>query len=267
VYAAASVLSFFAVLPIAPFAHKLHRVLTIAVAVAFIVSTVYTLSAFPFTPADNIKVYFQQQVELPPQTTPEVPAKATTLLVGVSPFVQRLADELPSAFGKHISCEPYHLRGPGLTGCTWDTSASAWMPSPSHKTINASDWVKYTAERSNATSLRIKVQGQNTRDCRIFFDSRFVDYFHVRGGTPDTRPAFPIPEGGVNEIRLWSRDWGKEWVVDAGWTGVPAEGERIRGRVACEWAEYESGAAGGKSRSGGRIPALEDVIANLPDVS
>jgi hypothetical protein len=88
--------------------------------------------------------------------------------------------------------------------------------------------------------------------------------------------GYEVSEDGVSEVRLWSRTWGKEWVVDVDFGGrVEGEG-KIKGRVACEWVEYESATVGvyeseqeenGRGRGrriNGKIPALEEVLTFLP---
>jgi hypothetical protein len=77
VYTSVAVLAFLIILPVAPFAHKLHRTLTLLVALVFTLGLVYTLFAAPFTPPAPMKVYFAQSLELPP-TQP--------LLSGTEPY-------------------------------------------------------------------------------------------------------------------------------------------------------------------------------------
>jgi hypothetical protein len=127
------------------------------------------------------------------------------------------------------------------------------------------------------------VTGANTRACRIYFDSARVTKFHVHGASDvDLQPGYPMPPGGVPELRLWSRTWGRTFAVDVEWEEEkktpplssddggegPGEGDPepkgLSGRVACEWAEYESGRVGDESEEGGSIPALEEVLGFLP---
>jgi hypothetical protein len=81
--------------------------------------------------------------------------------------------------------------------------------------------------------------------------------------------GYGVPPGGLREVRLWSRTWGRTFVVDVVWEDGPGgggdeEGPGLAGRVACEWAEYESGRVGDESGEGGKIPALEEVLSFLP---
>jgi hypothetical protein len=94
-----------------------------------------------------------------------------------------------------------------------------------------------------------------------------------------------MPPNGIPELRLWSRTWGRTFMVDVEWgeetqktltvsstDGGEGLGEAepepepkgLSGRVACEWAEYESGRVGDESGEGGSIPAFEEVLAFLP---
>lgn len=78
--------------------------------------------------------------------------------------------------------------------------------------------------------------------------------------------GYEIGKAGLLEVRLWSRTWGRKFVVDVEWEGDSGGGEGmgLTGRVACEWAEYESGRVGDESGEGGKIPALEEVLGFLP---
>lgn len=81
-----------------------------------------------------------------------------------------------------------------------------------------------------------------------------------------------MPQDGVRELTLWSRTWGRTFVVDVHWV-KESESEldnsevesnsTVMGRVACEWVEYESATVGGGG-SGGKIPAFEEVLSFLP---
>ena len=64
VYAPISLLSFLILLPLAPFMHKVHRLLTIAILLIFMVSTTYVWLAPPFSPSARLKVFFAHEAEL-----------------------------------------------------------------------------------------------------------------------------------------------------------------------------------------------------------
>ena len=85
--------------------------------------------------------------------------------------------------------------------------------------------------------------------------------------------AFPIPEEGLDWMWLWSREWNKTFVVEVAWDADEVNLNMTKttmttglsGRVACEWAEYESGTVGLPSAPlTGAIPAYEEVLDYLP---
>jgi hypothetical protein len=78
------------------------------------------------------------------------------------------------------------------------------------------------------------------------------------------RVGYEIPAEGIRELKLWGRTFGRTFVVDAAWSPASGDTEGVRGRVSCMWNEHESGAAGGASRAGGRIPAYEEALAGFP---
>jgi len=191
---------------------------------------------------------------------------------------------------------------------------------------NEGQFPKAGVERVGASSARIGVKGRNTRSCRVYFDSAPVYQYVVRppgrnarqgaaddgdltneydagvAGRKGMQEGYEVGPTGVKEVRLWSRTWGRAFVVDVNWGQyAPPEGSStnrsvsvesaLRGRIACEWAEYESpmvdhgtvlGVNGtqadyGKGAYMGmglaeefdglrpKVPALEEVLAFLPD--
>ena len=297
-------------LPLTPFAHKLPRSLNVAVGALLAVLLVGLWSAFPFTQVAPFRVYFQQSIELSARTSspgPVIPSahppslaivSADTTLTGLKRYVDRyVAPGIPSSWSADVSCDPKGLR-PDLMTCKW---ATGLLPSPSGNTSLSPSfsesaaarrrvqWLDVETERLNATRALISVHGENTRGCRLYFD-RPINYIHVRSSGRDGEPGklqggYEMPAGGVKEARLWSRTWGKTFVVEVGWeqeaeTGHEHEqavlrtenGEekeedgrmarKLSGRAACEWAEYASGALGGLES--GTIPAFEEVKAFLP---
>jgi hypothetical protein len=211
-----------------------------------------------------MKVYFAQSLELRNGSTVGRPV---TTLAGVQPFVAAaVVPALPSTWARdaNVSCGTDDLgRGPGLASCTWQ---SALVPSPG-RAKHAGRWLEWTAERLNGTAVRVTLAGTNSRACRVYFDSRPVSAFAVSGaGKRGTRlrAAYDMPAEGVREVRLWSRAWERSFVLDASWAPESGDTAGVAGRVACLWAEHESGAAGGGSGVGGTIPAFEEVRAALP---
>ncbi|KAH9949297.1 hypothetical protein B0H21DRAFT_147569 [Amylocystis lapponica] len=291
IYTALAFFSLLIFIPIAPFAHKLHRWLTLIVAVIFAMTLIASWVAFPFTRDEPFKVFFQQSVELgiPPVSHTDLAnahfgdtAKVLTELTGLPGYVDRLIiPELPSSKGKEVACTPTDLK-PGLITCKWEGEL---FPSPGNYDANALgdnssllasapavaavDWLHVKAVRVNATRAIISLTGTNTRACRLYFDKPITSYHvHDHGAGVEATgqlAGYEIPKEGATEIRLWSRTWDNEFVVEFGWEGT--DDGTMDGRAACEWAEYASalaGGGGGGGTSSARIPALEEVKQFLP---
>lgn len=305
-YASLSVLSLLIFLPITPFAHRLHHWLTIAILVVFALTLTASWMMFPFSQERPYKVFFQQQVEIgtsygvssdqsplaftsqgtesrdgthdsadPPSSN----VRVWTSLTGLSGYLNdRVIPELPSSWGKDVHCARTGIR-PGLMECKWE---SELVPSPGGNRTDEDDvrWLDVKTTRLNQTQGMIFVKGTNTRGCRLYFNKP-VKYYKIHdidsGGahaaaasaTGEFLPGYEVPEGGVKEVRLWSREWDRGFLVEVGW-GEDVDGalasEAFEGYAACEWAEYASASEGGSSPAGrtGLIPALEEVKAFLP---
>ena len=286
VYGALAILSTLIVLPIAPFAHKMHGRLNFLIIVIFAATTLYCLWVHPFTQVAPMKVRFVQQVHLGTHTTlplteqssnsrlthlpglhlgDEV-ASATTSILGLPGHVQKVVSELPSSQGKDVKCEKLSI---GLTNCTWPVDGE-WIPSPGGNT--STGWVTGDIKRvdGKTSQATIHVRGTNTRGCRIYFDQPVYDY-NVRSLDGDRwdgtqQDGYEIPPEGITTLFLWSRTWDRNFKVEVtfGPEGLDPE-PPLSGRVACEYSEYASGMAGaGGVGRGGRIPAYEEVLRFLP---
>ena len=329
------------VLPLAPFAYKLrpYRPLTMLICLIFILTTLYALLAFPFSIESPLKIYFQQRVQFPSvpvhsaMTHAPGSPKVITSLVGPERYIRSLVPYLPSSQANEndVSCKNDEAKA-GLVTCEWE-SGSRMMPVPGtfdgdddDVNWNEGQFLKVGVERVGASSARIGVKGRNTRSCRVYFDSAPVYQYVVRppgrnarqgaagdgdltneygagvGESSDMQEGYEVGPTGVKEVRLWSRTWGRAFVVDVDWGQyTPSEGSStnrsasdesaLQGRIACEWAEYESamvdhgmalgvngtqadygeGAYMGVSLADDvdglrpKIPALEEVLAFLPD--
>ncbi|KAI0343578.1 hypothetical protein BDW22DRAFT_1356037 [Trametopsis cervina] len=281
VYGFLSAMSLLIFIQAAPFAHNIHRLVYLAALVVLIASLVVSWTAFPFTPEAPLKVFFQQSVELSPASTvstsadgrtrPSIPAytaRAVTKLTGVSAYTDRmLIPELPSAFGKNVTCETSKGVLPGLSACSWQSDL---IPSPggslslsNFTSANVSNWFSAKTVRLNDTTARFIIQGVNTRSCFISF-SKPITSFEVLGSGARVQPGYEAPEGGLNTILLWSRTWGKEFAVEATWGGA-SPGSQMEGRIGCNWAEYASGTAGSPHADiSAQIPAYEEALSFLP---
>ena len=275
------------ILPIAPFAHKIHGRFNFLIIMVFVAVTLYCLSTHPFTQVAPMKVRFIQQVHLgKPAVLPlteqssnseptPIPGlhredevlSATTSIFGLPERVQKVVSELPSSHGKDVKCEESPI---GLTNCTWPVDEE-WFPFPGGNT--SSGWVTGDIKPVDGKTSQaiIHVRGTNTRGCRIYFDQPIFDY-KVRAFDGDRwdgtqQDGYEIPPEGITTLFLWSRTWDRNFEVEVtfGPEGVdPAP--PLSGKLACEYSEYASGIAGAGrvGRVEGRIPAFEEVLRFLP---
>ncbi|KAA1477505.1 hypothetical protein DENSPDRAFT_828844 [Dentipellis sp. KUC8613] len=324
VYIPLSLLSLFVVLPIVPFAHTLHRWLTYLLAVVFVISTAYAWLSFPFDDdGGKFKVFWSQKVELgnltafPVRTswlgtTPPTTyggdlraQKAITQLTAAAGYVSRVAKDLPSSWtGDDMTCADGQIR-PGLTTCSWAVER-AFFPNPAQPSAQAIEaqqsddvWLRANATRLAAGAARFEIAGTNTRACRLYVDSRkIVRYRVLRGGAKSELDdgawqEHEIPKGlDIKEVRLWSRTWGRRFVVEVSWDeeassrggDLEKKDDAVHGRVACEWAEYsgpwskssldhlhrlkKQGEDDDKTSEqysdGARIPSLEESLMFMP---
>ena len=291
VYGALAMLSALIMLPLAPFAHKLHGRLNFLVIFIFIATTLYCFYTPPFTQLSPTKVRFVQQVHLGTRTdlplteqssdvgTTRPPTlqhknedeilSASTSLIGLPQYVQQIVSELPSSQGQDVKCESIPT---GLTNCTWSVE-DKWFPSPGGN--SSSGWVTGDIKRvdGKTSTATIHVRGTNTRGCRMYFDQPIYDY-KVRALDGDRwdgtqQDGYETPPEGITTLYLWSRTWDRNFEVEVtfGAEGVdPAPS--LSGKLACEYSEYISGIAGAggarRLERQGRIPAFEETLRFLP---
>ncbi|KAI3619598.1 peptidase family m28 family [Moniliophthora roreri] len=176
----------------------------------------------------------------------------------------------------------------------WRTSPNPWFSANIRNQLFNDSSAPHTMHPVRGASIFIR--GTNTRNCRVYFDQpvaryRVRDSEHGLDVSWDTQKGYSVPETGLNEVSLWSRDWGKNFVLDVIWkeqdlgfgvqaTQKPFHSQRQTqrtGKVACEWAEYESGMAGlertvppgtpmksSDSKLEAKIPAFEEILSFLP---
>jgi len=292
-YVILSVFSILIVLPIAPFTRKLHRWVTYAVCLVFLVGTIYGVFAFPFNSGKGkMKIYFQQEVEINVSgavqssadsvsqtvhpnnegfsvTNQSYPVNVTsrTALSGPLELLRDLiVPRLPSSSGKNVTCEEAKAnRRMGLAMCSW---ADDLLPDPCPDCgLSEMEWLTFNATKLEERRAMIDIGGVNTKSCRIYFDSK-VRWFRVidqETGTEEKDGYLDFNEG-LDEIRLWSWTWGKVFKVEFGWDEGTTD--VMRGRAACEWTEYGGKAVetgnGSKGRRGARIAAYEQLLEYLP---
>ncbi|KAI0071085.1 hypothetical protein K474DRAFT_1630985 [Panus rudis PR-1116 ss-1] len=287
VYAAVSILSTLLLLNIAPFAHKIHHGLTLFVFIVFIISLVYSWTIFPFSREAPLKLFFQQKLELDipslrqpqeslSQVVPEGSVvRAVTYLAGPKRYMESnlILPELPSSWGKNVTCEVDSSLRPGLWACGWNSDL---LPSPggedtlpSSPHTKASDWLQANITRTGPASAFAVIKGTNTRSCRLKFD-HFISSYNVLNGSPGGarfQPGYEISERGVNDLILWTRTWDNEFRVELDWSNGTSVVETLplSGKVACEWQEFASASAGAPwAATSGQIPAYEEVLHFLP---
>ena len=267
-YGVVSLLALLLILPMSPFSIKVHRWLTFLVLAIFVLATVYAWATFPFTHQAPLKLYFAQTVDLDSSGTGF--DRITTALSGPKKFLLHyIIPELPSASGKSVECHDATDRV-GLQTCTWQVDKEM-APSPGGDSIpyntTGLPWVTYSVARKGTNNAQINVQGLNTRYCTLEFTNRRISKFSVVGdGKQGLQRGYDIPEQGVGQIQLWSRNFGKQFAATVEWKDGDAvdHDDEVQGRVSCGWDEYERATIGG-GRSGGKIPSLEEVYQFLPE--
>jgi hypothetical protein len=218
--------------------------------------------------------------------------KVITSLYGVPEYLQSdIIPTLPSAQNQKVECFKSQSKL-GLIGCYWNSGAemiprpgsapqlSVDLPStatpPNNSTtpyFDEMDFFQAEVMRTTPTSARFSIRGKNSRNCRLYFDNRNIIKYDVNGAAHGMQRHYTMPQDGISQLRLWSREWDKAFIVDVEWRDYLGLGEGLKGRVACEWAEYASASAGvpgqgedpkkGGFRSA-KIPALEELLSFLP---
>lgn len=245
VYLAIGLVSIFIALPIAPIAFQLHRATTFFLALVLLSTMIYNLVAFPFSPLNPLKVYFQQSIDLDWGSN-------QVQLVTVAPFTN-LVNNFPSARSSPVECKNDNARI-GLVNCAWTGPA----PNVTLDTHSPADWMSSVVRRTGVNVAEIEIRGRNTRSCRVYSDTPIASV-SVEGGHWEKDSPSQSNET-FKEIRLWSRTWDKNFKVRVTWASdddsKSAESGRTTrtGRLACEWAEWDSG----------QIPALDEMRTFLP---
>jgi Peptidase family M28 len=263
------IIGFFSVLllvPIGPFIHRFTYHVPTFLLFIFIGTFIYNALAFPFSAQNRLKVYFVQTVDLESGTN-------LVRLSGVGNYVQRIVSAIPSSAGTSVSCTLERLK-PGLTTCSWSGLAPKVVPTPPGSVppgvppgFGYADWISLNVTRSPGTNkARFTISGRNTRACKLLFKNTVSDIY-VHGSAPSTYYT-PTSDGGSKELRLWSREWEKPWIVDVKWKAPEDEGEvatetkpkdeiiGLDGSVVCLWSD---------ANESGVIPALDEIRRFAPD--
>jgi hypothetical protein len=192
-------------------------------------------------------VYFVQRVDC-------VTRINEVALTGIDGYVQRIVASLPSAQGEQINCTtPQISTRKELKTCTWPGLPAKVVPqvTPFGNKTHTDAWLDYSIKPGNKTGhATIRVTGQNTRACRITFNSPINDVT-VAGAVSD--PRFDaVGETGSREVRLWHREWSQPWDVSVTWN--TKENSKLSGRIICLWSDANAG----------EIPAFDEVQHYLP---
>lgn len=248
VYLGTAIITIFMFSPIVPVIHRFSWHIPIFLLLVLIGTLVYNLLAFPFSSQNRLKLYFQQQIDLENGNN-------TVSLLGLSPFVKVAISDIPSAAGQDLHC--VHLEN--RETCSWTgpspqvngTNGYTYLKSPYR------GWLKYNAsivaDSKSSTKARINISGQNTRACKLLFDSP-VSGVYVHGQAPEDKRLPPVPEQGSSELRLWSRTWDRQWTVDVEWDSKE-HGKSLSGKAVCLWSDVNQK---------GTIPAFDEVKHYVP---
>ncbi|KAL9085537.1 MAG: hypothetical protein Q9159_004635 [Coniocarpon cinnabarinum] len=225
-YLAISILCTLLLLPTTPFIHRIDGRVPFFLFLILVGTLIYNLTAFIFSRENRLKVYFQERVSV---DDPETNVVALTALEG---YVQQIARSIPGA-NTTLNCSfPGMGVIKGLTTCHYATSLLPQpLPQYSNTSVVPSDWMKFTAHRlhpnnsddDNTATLRLS--GRNTRACKLHFDTPVTD-FNVTGQSKQDSRFVKVPEDGLQELRLWSRDWDREWEVQIAWRDLSASSSK-----------------------------------------
>jgi hypothetical protein len=251
--------------PVVPILHRFTWHVPVFLLLVLSGTLIYNLTAFPFSMDNRLKLYFQQSIDLDG-------ANNTVFLNGVPPFVRHAVEHIPSAAGQDVICvNSGPLDAQAMQRCSWSglpPNVVSRSPKMSHSQKSYSDWLSFNVTRLNASDsdnkARFVLYGQNTRACKLVFDSPQIASFHVEGQAPRDKRFPPVPEHGSQEIRLWSRTWGRAWTVDVSWDNPLSRGGHtgangtMKGKVVCLWSDVNKN---------GVIPAFDEAMHYVPQWS
>ncbi|CAE6536705.1 unnamed protein product [Rhizoctonia solani] len=243
VYLAIGFISVLLALPIAPVANYIHRAANFFLVLVLVGTAIYNFTAFPFSPLNPLKAYVQQTIDLDSGVN-KVHLTTLSSLSFYGYGRPPLWASLPSTQKKTAVLCGGSLARDGLVDCSWSSLA----PNVTLDSTPSSKWIKSSVTKLGSNVARFKIQGRNTRSCRIYSDVPMKSV-HVVGGHWEGGAE---PEEEFKEIRLWSRTWDKPFDVQVTWPHN--NGTARTGRIACEWAEWDSK----------RIPAIDELRTFLP---
>jgi len=253
-YMVVTLFSILLVLPLTPFMHRITHQIPSFLFLVFVGTLIYNLSAFPFSANNRYKAYFQQTVDLESGIN-------RVYLIGLEEYIRDIISYIPSASGQPISCTHNPAIRDGVAFCAYEGPAPKVVDNvkesvPPEKAFHT--WLTYNVTRvTGENKATFHISGLETKACIIRFDEPFTA-FNVQGAAPDDGKWPRVPESGSDQIKLWHRDWDREWVVDVEWP--VSEGKKLgeegrNGRVVCLWSDHNEP---------GVIPALDEVQRFAP---
>lgn len=254
-YLVLALFSILIILPIGPFVHRITHHIPAFLFLVFIGTLIYNLVAFPFSSNNRYKAYFQQTVDL------DTGLNYVTI-AGLEEYVRQIISSIPSAAGQTISCSQQPTIRSGLDFCSYKGIAPSVVQNvdygiPPEKGYK--DWLHFTVTRiPKENKATFHIQGLETKACVLRFDDPFTA-FHVDGAAPNDGKWSDVPSNGSDQIKLWHRDWNREWVVDVEWPvseGKNPGDEGRSGRVVCLWSDHNLP---------GLIPALDEAQGFAPE--
>ncbi|GAB7358153.1 hypothetical protein MBLNU230_g0310t2 [Neophaeotheca triangularis] len=271
IYLLMTAMGVFLLLPLMPFLHRFTYHIPTFLFLIFIGCLVYNLLAFPFSRDARMKFYFVQSIDVDTGMN-------KVALTGLDGYLQDIIAELPSAAGQSINCGETDwptAKRPGLETCTWsgltpgiapwgNASTSHLLPALANSTKPTFHPLKITTPapstpQDNSTAL-VTFSAQNSKISRLIFPPETpITHLHILNASgPDPRYPRISPQHPATEVRLFSRDFEKQFSIEIGWEGKVAKG--MKGRVEYLWDDVDLPTEGG----GRAIPALEEVWRFAP---
>ncbi|KAK4226863.1 hypothetical protein QBC38DRAFT_536860 [Podospora fimiseda] len=256
-------------LPLTPFIHRVTHHIPVFLLVVFVATLIFNLVAFPFSESNRYKVYWRQTIEI------GAAGNNTVCYTGIEEYVRPIIAEIPSSFGKKVTCQDEKKRS-GTTSCCYDGSEVVPHVSGEGDKTDFDNLVSVNVTRGEGNKAKIEINAKNTKACFLEF-KRPVSGFMVQGSSPWDERFGQFPEGGIKQLKLWRRDWEKKWEVDVEWKdddgkdggkdeSHDGEGDRdaavmmdyssgLEGTVVCMWAD---------ANVRGAIPALDEALKFSP---
>ncbi|KAI3335099.1 hypothetical protein F4824DRAFT_465828 [Ustulina deusta] len=240
-------------LPITPYIHRVTHHVPMFLLAVFVGTLIYNLVAFPFSAENRYKIYFKQTVNLDT-------GLSRVHYVGLREYVERAVADLPSATGKELTCDLTNSSRNGLYECTYDGSdvppnVVKTMPRGVPPQKGYDSWLTYNITRRKGESkARFEINGKETRSCGITFKNP-ISTFKVKGGTDPDERFGGLPDKGLENIKLYRRDWSTPWIIDVEWERDGDDDSGIDGHVVCSWDDVNTP---------GAIPAYDEALQYLP---